>query len=836
MAPRADRRKSAAKPPRGRGEILPEFALSDAPIHRIHMLSRNLLRSLQHVGPFQDCETVFFVRRDFETDPTGDVAVWFNPVFNTRISLDGVREVEETHVRAALELYRAQGAPGQRAAQHRAADFLASGGALLDPVRCVHAILEIFSRLPYSGLVPGHVIGLLKDQQSTKRFEVFAVNYTKAVADKRVSLYGGDIGGPCASGPSVQLPLRLAALPDQQKENFEQLLQFFQGPDEDCSLDFMAIPLFEFATRDGGTLFNNGALLGVVFFLLRAVRSKGLEELFGDFASHASSIAPLMNRFAADLLDSEFRDLLREQYTSQTPEEFVCGVLGRIDGWEARRAARHEAAIVFEREARKLTINVADEISAAPAPPICISLRPHPGKACVRFPTSAGGGIEYELALARRVRGYYQRARFLAQERRIEALEKHKQMLELLSDPLHRLSESLESMQNDAQELRAILYDPPQTLFKTHQLIAPLFDEGREIDVTDSIKVRAAHKPSDYDGSHGWESDGTDGHRSQQTGAMVLAVALCRIFGVEGCLGEAGDFQEVLKKARHELDQKSGRPAYGDLRHALLSLWRKGPDPKGGLGGLLETAGRDFPAHGADMLEWLKRVIVDPFKADAEKWYVLALEVALRPYWKDGGAKEVQKEGGGWRRGDARLALRGATPARYSSVLDFLIQLSSSRDSRRLDGVRVALEESRPDGDCAVCRLEFSEGFEDGRPLEEDVRILRDLLDPVLAGLRDWRLSGSPVGNWRGPFVDLANRLLGVRNSRGRQIGEARGGGLGRWEWEAVTVEAEDVKSVMRLRSGAGRTFGVRIWDDGGKGVLEMEWGVEKTERKGGAA
>src|SRR5580658_5660058 len=71
-------------------------------------------------------------------------------------------------------------------------------------------------------------------------------------------------------------------------------------------------------------------------------------------------------------------------------------------------------------------------------------------------------------------------------------------------------------MQSNVRLLNAVLYEPNEALFKTHQSISDLFEEGRTIPVSKSARIQVQHGGK---------------YETVEDEALVLAVAVSRIFG-----------------------------------------------------------------------------------------------------------------------------------------------------------------------------------------------------------------------------------------------------------------------------------------------------------------
>lgn len=79
-----------------------------------------------------------------------------------------------------------------------------------------------------------------------------------------------------------------------------------------------------------------------------------------------------------------------------------------------------------------------------------------------------------------------------------ETLAHYKRMLDLLERPLRSLTEALGKTQRDAQELRAILYDPVEAIFSVHTQLADLFDDSKSIKNPDGSTLTIEHQPTGY--------------------------------------------------------------------------------------------------------------------------------------------------------------------------------------------------------------------------------------------------------------------------------------------------------------------------------------------------
>jgi hypothetical protein len=83
-------------------------------------------------------------------------------------------------------------------------------------------------------------------------------------------------------------------------------------------------------------------------------------------------------------------------------------------------------------------------------------------------------------------------------DERNRSLEKSRQMLQQLNGPLKSLSDALGKTQAEAQEIRAILYEPMEAIFALVPRIAEFFEQNRRINNPDRSTTRISHQPSNY--------------------------------------------------------------------------------------------------------------------------------------------------------------------------------------------------------------------------------------------------------------------------------------------------------------------------------------------------
>ena len=391
----------------------------------------------------------------------------------------------------------------------------------------------------------------------------------------------------------------------------------------------------------------------------------------------------------------------------------------------------------------------------------------------------------------------------LDERQQIANLRKYEQMLDLLASPLGNITDALATMQRDTQELRAVLYEPARAIFESHTRLNELFKEGQQIRISPDICIIAAHEPRIRyikPGSFLDDKVGDD-NLSAEAGIICAITAVCRIFGFENSLDRAHNLEELRGAARFALLRASDK-AFERLRIDILWIWSRARCRASftTVEDFAGVAGEDAPVF----LERLKKIVFSPFKVNVETWDCCALELALKPFL---GSTPIDFQNfDGMAGSEHEMHLGSRSPATYGAILDFLMDLCVSRSSRRL----IACEVRRVDsGESYVIRLTFDETFQIS---EDRLKELRSLVEPIVGGLRDWRVVGTNLGNFFGPFIDLANKLLGlVKENNEVPIGY----------WRAKTCNEGEVISV---KAHNDRCFIVLLKDEGAKGICELQW------------
>jgi trans-aconitate methyltransferase len=191
-----------------------------------------------------------------------------------------------------------------------------------------------------------------------------------------------------------------------------------------------------------------------------------------------------------------------------------------------------------------------------------------------------------------------------------DELRRSHQMLLKLQRPLDVLTNAFADVQAEAQEMQAILNDPEEGLFKAHKLLAPLFQDGHEVEVSDFLSVTAYHN---------WEHDSERNTREVLQRAYCYAV--CSIFGIEGALSSAQSQAALIQLARKALKEARTGGVFSKLIatvELVLGIETGTLEESVLLNDIADTKkeGERFQHY----LQILKRVCFTPFKEFGSFW------------------------------------------------------------------------------------------------------------------------------------------------------------------------------------------------------------------------
>ena len=340
-------------------------------------------------------------------------------------------------------------------------------------------------------------------------------------------------------------------------------------------------------------------------------------------------------------------------------------------------------------------------------------------------------------------------------QERVDELERQAQMLELMNRPLRGISEALATMQSDTQELRALMFEPEESLFASFGQIEPFFVEGQllPVQLAGEGLIRIHHSPDNY---------------SDEELPIVLAAVLCAAVGKLDRLRNLGRADVLLALAAEVLDEVSERPATRGLARDLK--WLVGLTAEASSPGMRPNWVRFL--RSVDRLEKtralrnIKKALFDPFKSGAREWSPIAFQ--LLSHHSKVGHKTLNPLLAGQRKLPKKVS-----PVSYAAVLAFVRDIAVALTSALRHVTSLAwLDE---DG-MVECRVEFSSAIpndDDGI----DREVLAKVLETVVTCPREWRIQGANYGDTTRPFVYLANKILGL-GVRKSDIGRS---GSGRW-------------------------------------------------------
>lgn len=197
--------------------------------------------------------------------------------------------------------------------------------------------------------------------------------------------------------------------------------------------------------------------------------------------------------------------------------------------------------------------------------------------------------------------------------------QSHK-LLMAIQRPLGTLTDAFAKVQAEAQEMQAILNDPEQGLFGTHKLLAPLYQEGRDIRISDFLTIKPKHD---------WQYSNSPSNVDQLQ--LAYCYALSSIFGVTNRLVTAQNpvaFVQMTYTALREVREKG---TFDELVKVVLLVCF----PNLTVTNIEETVHAisthsdvDGGCRFQDALQALKRVAFSPFKSFSDKWYDAPIYIA----------------------------------------------------------------------------------------------------------------------------------------------------------------------------------------------------------------
>lgn len=484
---------------------------------------------------------------------------------------------------------------------------------------------------------------------------------------------------------------------------------------------------------------------------------------------------PLLDSLAMELIEGELQDYLGHNQGDTNPEEELKKAIPLVSGWSPAREDNPRLSDATKyyafHEPDTLLVRLG-ELEQLPPQVLVLSRKQTticPAEEDIR---SMGFG-----RCAHRFRTLFRNLIIAHERSETIKLRKYKQMLELVEDPLRRIGDALGQMQGDTQELRAVLYHPAKALFDSYRLIADLFSEDAELKASDFLTIRLSHN-LDYD----------DPRKRKLEGKVVLAVALCRIFGRAKELSSNRTPLSLIDHAKTILEEceSSKTEAFGPLVDDIVWLLADNANvaapatdnaqtalttPEQALpsGLLLEVTSQKTTKHRTPrlvnilncasptrVLEELKAILFSPFKLHEAKWNLRAIELAVRSVRQKDQFNVIYPDDKVWRIPET------ANPCPYHAILTFIADVASAQHADGNSVESVSCSEAGPSSWAIL--VKFTAPWFDSQKAGELPQLIHD---HVLCSPRDWRITASNAGNFRKPFLDLATRLLGVGGKDG---------------------------------------------------------------------
>jgi len=263
-------------------------------------------------------------------------------------------------------------------------------------------------------------------------------------------------------------------------------------------------------------------------------------------------------------------------------------------------------------------------------------------------------------------------------------LQRSHQMLMKLQAPLDALSAAFNHVQAEAQEMQSILNDPEVALFATHKVLTELFIEGREIKLSDAIRLKMRHSK--------WIAGGEEARRA-------YAYSICRVFGCHNELAHCQNTDAVEATAQQLLDRIERDGVHSELLATLAELVLPDFVSSGErTSSLLRSSLALLPTEktsdegsirkGKALDLWVKPVVFTPFKSFGASWPKVAFQLAF--YGKR--FKRALSEKPDYCETTQMWVVPSLdvypayTPFPQSAILDFIINFCTIRDpSRRGD-------------------------------------------------------------------------------------------------------------------------------------------------------
>jgi len=323
-------------------------------------------------------------------------------------------------------------------------------------------------------------------------------------------------------------------------------------------------------------------------------------------------------------------------------------------------------------------------------------------------------------------------------------------MLQLLSDPLNRVTSAIGDLQRDAQELRAVLYDPGKAIFESHAKLDTLFDDGTDCHFGPDLKIQIQHQPNDY--------------KNEDDARCVLAKALLIILGQDERLLVARTKGEVIAAAKDILIATMQKDAFSELSQDLVWLCSQGATDLAGVASWQNGIATHMDAilkTPKVALGQIKAACFTSFKLNEESQSGWPLALALKRYLKSFGCLKIGS-GEGLAGAKHSFCFRpSSTPTTHQALLRLLMGLAVAHATYLRKGSNpkvlesIALNGSRN-------KFDLQMQFADWDVSADVCEAIRRSVTSMLNTPRDWRVRETAWGNMTGAFVEFAGNLLGL--------------------------------------------------------------------------
>lgn len=345
-------------------------------------------------------------------------------------------------------------------------------------------------------------------------------------------------------------------------------------------------------------------------------------------------------------------------------------------------------------------------------------------------------------------------------------LRRSHDMLLKLQRPLDALTDAFDSVRAEAQEMQAMLNDPEEGVFRAHKALAPLFQQGHSIQISQFLSV---------DANHGWSPN-----EPLEDLQAAYCHALTCIFGIQKRTFDAPSHVAFVEKTRDALRDKREAGVNSKLIELLSRLcgWADLYNHVGSSeeiensvrrccnGGSKPETDDEMRLRFSNALNMLKRVAFTPFKSFGREWPFAPVQIAALTMQVTRGKEEVDKKA-------SPVLSPQDTPFSQHAVLSFIIGLKSEIAGPRpgadaitkLGHGRIYSDiKNDKGGTLAEYRLEITRFFF-GRQPYEDLGIHQSTLQDCIRSTIRYGIAGKVMGSFLGIFQDLLRHGINLATS-----------------------------------------------------------------------